>query len=111
MRTLAGKKISSRNAFLHGLLGPLPLDPAALGKIESIASVLVGEDADQTRLTSDTEFIEAQLELLRIRSVRAEQVAAIGSDHSDTKKIGRLASLDRYEKLAHTKRRRASYKL
>lgn len=110
-RTLAGKMKSSRNAFRHGLSGPLPLDPVALAKIESIASVLGGEDASQTRLTFAAEFAQAQLELLRIRSVRAEQVAAIGSDHIDTKKIARLASLDRYERLAHTKRRRASYKL
>ena len=108
-KTLAGKMKSSRNSFRHGLSGPLPLDPAALARIASIMSVLAGEEAGHAQLTAAAEFAQAQLELLRIRSARAKQLAAIGSDYIDTRKMARLASLDRYERLAHTKRRRASY--
>jgi hypothetical protein len=110
-RTLAGKMKSSRNAFRHGLSGPLPLDPASLARIESITTNLAGENAGEKRLALAAEFAQVQLELIRIQSARAEQLAALGSDYGDTRKLRRLASLDRYERVAHTRRRRASYKL
>lgn len=110
-KTLAGKLKSSRNAVRHGLSGAMPLDARTLASINSIASALAGEDASQAQLISATEFAQAQLELLRVRSVRAKQTEAIESDEIDSRKLGCLASLDRYERLALTKRRRASRKL
>jgi hypothetical protein len=50
---------------------------------------------------------QAQLELVRIRAVRAELLAELDLTSSDIAGF-RLAALDRYERLAHTKRRRAS---
>jgi hypothetical protein len=57
------------------------------------------------------EVAQAQLELMRIRAVRAELVARIDLASGDCKSLRRLAALDRYERLAHTRRRRAARNL
>jgi hypothetical protein len=50
------------------------------------------------------------MKLLQIRKVRLDLLAELerGRDFQD---FSRLVALDRYERLAHTKRRRASEKL
>lgn len=58
-----------------------------------------------------TEVAEAQLELLRIRAVRADLMAKVNSASGNLEELQRLASLDRYERFAHSKRRRASRNL
>jgi hypothetical protein len=110
-RTLAGKMKSSHNAFRHGLSGPLPLDPAALARIDSLASLLAGDEADEARLTLAAEFAMTQLELLQIRAERNRMMATLNLQSGDLESITRLQALDRYERYAHTKRRRASHKL
>jgi hypothetical protein len=113
-KTSAGKRKSSRNAYRHGLSGEVPQDSATSAKVEAIARELAGEQASKGHLTSAASFVRAQLELIRIRSIRAEQLAKI--DLSDRKsgtmrELQRLVALDRYERYAHTHRRRASQKL
>jgi hypothetical protein len=56
------------------------------------------------------EVAQAQLELLRIRAVRAELMAMVDLGSVNLEQLQRLAALDRYERFAHTKRRRASRK-
>ena len=112
-KTAAGKLKSSRNAYRHGLSGPVFWDGATSAKIDSIAHGLAGGKAGSDRLTSVADFVQAQLELDRIRAIRTEQWANIGLDEGqdlDPKGLKRLASLDRYERYALTKRRRASLK-
>ena len=106
-KTLAGKMSSSRNAYRHGLSCPLPLDPE---KVDAIALALAGDSVYEQRLVAASEVARAQLELMSIRSVRAEMIASAKDDllASDTLKLRRLAALDRYERYARTKRRRAS---
>jgi hypothetical protein len=108
-KTIAGKMSSSRNAYRHGLSCPLPLDPE---KVDAIALALAGDSTDEERLVAASEVARAQLELTSIRSVRAEMIASAKNDllASDTLKLRRLAALDRYERYARTKRRRASHK-
>ena len=108
-KTLAGKMSSSRNAYRHGLSCPLPLDPE---KVEAIALALAGDGVDEQRLAAASEVARAQLELLRIRSVRTQLITSVKIDllAIDTLKLRRLAALDRYERYARTKRRRASHK-
>ena len=51
------------------------------------------------------------LELLRINAIRTEQFAKVdpnGSSNLNKRELNRLAALDRYERYALTKRRRAS---
>ena len=46
-RTAVGKMRSSRNAFRHGLSGPLPFDSMTSAKVDAIAQALVGEEAGE----------------------------------------------------------------
>jgi hypothetical protein len=107
-KTLAGKMASSRNAFRHGLSGPLRLDPVTSAKVEAIAQALAGKEANEDRLTSASDFARAQLELLRIRSTRTEMINKIELNDVNLKELRRIAALDRYERYCFTKRRRAS---
>jgi hypothetical protein len=113
-KTAAGKLKSSRNAYRHGLSGPVLGDPAILARVHSTARDCVGEPATEDQRTSVADFFRAQIEVLRIRAIRTEQWASIsqkeGEDY-DPKELKRLASLDRYERYAFTKRRRAAQKL
>ena len=111
-RTTAGKIRSSRNAYRHGLSGSVPLDHSSVAKVSLIARELAGEQATQARLVSAAEFASAQMELVRIRAIRTGRFAEIvASDESNLKLLKHLAALDRYERYALTKRRRASQKL
>ncbi len=53
----------------------------------------------------------AQPDLQRIRAERAQLLAELDLTSGDVDSLRRLAALYRYERLAHTKRRRASRKL
>jgi hypothetical protein len=109
-KTVAGRSRSSRNAFRHGLSSALPLDPETSAKVDAVALALAGEKPSEDRLTSAAEFAQAQLQLLRIRSRRTELMTKIELSNCNTQELHRLAALDRYERYAHTKRRRASAK-
>jgi hypothetical protein len=108
-KTAAGKLKASRNAFRHGLSLPLRRDGEISAKADAIARALAPEQASEAEQMAANEVAQAQLELVRIRAARADLVARI--DLGDSHSLRRLAALDRYERLAHTKRRRASRKL
>jgi hypothetical protein len=107
-KTLAGKLKSSRNAYRHGLSCPLRSDPVTSAKAHAIAQWLIGEDANEEKLRLAVEFAAAQLELQRIRTTRADLMANFDLRQPDLHGLQRLVALDRYERYAHTKRRRAS---
>jgi hypothetical protein len=110
-KTTAGKRKSSRNAYRHGLSGPAASDPAASAKVEAIAQELSGERSSEDRLTSAVDFVRAQLELLRIRSIRSNWLGKVDPNDNNLQKLHRLAALDRYERYALTRRRRAATKI
>jgi hypothetical protein len=110
-KTAAGKLKASRNAFRHGLSTEVSWDSATSAKIDAISRVLAGEQASEYRLTSAADFTRAQLELVRIRSIRTERLAKIDLNDNNLQELRRLAALDRYERYALTKRQRASLKL
>ena len=111
-RTAAGKLKSSRNAHRHGLSGPMPLDLPSAATVNFIALELAGEYATEDRLISAAHFASAQMELFRIREIRTEQFAKVDfNDGSNLRELQHLAALDRYERYALTKRRRAAKKL
>ena len=107
-KTALGKMKSSRNSFRHGLSWPLPLDLATSSKVDALARALTPRDAGEAEWTSAVEFATAQIELVRIRTIRTELLVDI--DNLNTQELQQLASLDRYERYAHTRRRRASLK-
>jgi hypothetical protein len=104
-KTAAGKQRSSGNAFRHGLSGPLPDDLVMLARIDAIArAVASGADGEDQQAAA---FARSQLELTRIREVRNGLVTGLVSGNLDVRALRRLAALDRYERLARTKSRRA----
>lgn len=110
-KSAIGKMVSSRNAYRHGLSGPLKLAPDSSTKIEAIAQTVTGDGAGEEQLVSAAEFARAQLELLRIRSTRAELMAKFELSLDNTQELRRMVALDRYERYSLTRRRRASHKL
>jgi hypothetical protein len=110
-KTAVGKLKSSRNAYRHGLSGPLPQDPATSAKVDRIASEIAGHQAGEHQKAAAQGFARAQIELLRIRSIRSEQSTKMDLNDctpGNFRELKRLASLDRYERYALTKRRRST---
>jgi hypothetical protein len=107
-RSLAGKLVSSRNAYRHGLSVPLPLDAELLEKVDTVATALVGNGANEEQLNTASEFVQAQLELLRIRTTRTGLMETFEPGFNNIEELRRIAALDRYERYCLTKRRRAS---
>lgn len=106
-RTALGKMKSSRNALRHGLSLPLPADLANAANIDAIARRLLPRPFDAEQWASANAFALAHLEIFRIRAVRTE--TWLGTDLAqDNLKLSRLVALDRYERHARTRRRRAA---
>jgi hypothetical protein len=60
------------------------------------------------KLVAANDVVMAQLELARIRTTRAALFADINADLDDAQSLKRLAALDRYERIASAKRRKAA---
>lgn len=113
-KTAAGKRRSSGNAFRHGLSGPLQDDVVTMAAIDAVARAVVSsaDAAVVSTVQEATAFVRSQMELQRIRRVRGGMLAAlVPGDLLDPKELRRLAALDRYERLARTKSRRARWRL
>jgi hypothetical protein len=110
-KTLAGRLKSSRNALRHGLSRPMVPDAAASAMLETLECAIMASDDNKLSPVAAREFGEAQLELMRIRAVRFEALKQLAQGKFNPSHLRRLSGLDRYEQLAHTKRRRAAHKL
>ena len=109
-KTVAGKMKSSRNAYRHGLSYSLQFDPSMSARAEAMASVLAGNEAGDGELAAAMDFATAQLQLHRIGATRRELVTSCLSGGCSPGLVRRLFALDRYERYADTRRRRASSK-
>jgi hypothetical protein len=87
------------------------LNATASEKVDAMARMLVGSSADEEQHLAAAEMAKAQFELLRIRAARASILAEVDLAFGDLQVLQRLAALHRYERYAHTRRRRASQKL
>jgi hypothetical protein len=106
-KTLAGKLKSSRNAYRHGLSIPSSLNHApALQKLETLILALVDDQSSPKQAQAANQIAKAHLELLRVRSKRAEFLAKVDIVNGDAANLKRLAAFDRYENLAQAERRR-----
>jgi hypothetical protein len=105
-KTAAGRFKSSRNAFRHGLTAQFQLDPTVTERVDAMARLLVGVSDNAEQQLAATEWSQAQLELLRVRAVRAKILTEV--DLASRPELQGLAALDRYERCAHAKRRKAS---
>lgn len=82
-----------------------------MAKREELASMIVGDEIDNQRLSSASETASAELDMIRIRQVRLTMFEVIDFKTATIAQLRRLAALDRYESRAMTKRRRASAKV
>jgi len=115
-RTAAGRATSSRNAYRHGLSVPMAPDS---GQVESLARTLAGETAGEDQpeaaredqLEAARALAAAQLELKRIREAKVA-VTPTGLDQMlDPGALTGLCALDRYERLALSRRKAAKRRL
>ncbi len=110
-RTASGKSTSSRNAFRHGLSLPLEIDASVLAKLEGLTRTIAGREEDKDSMVAATEAAVAQLEMLRMQKVRAELLATMDLGTATLEELQRLLAIDRYERRARTRRRRASSRM
>jgi hypothetical protein len=110
-RTAAGKSTSSRNALRHGLSRPQEMNAATEADIHQLTNEIVGDCKNNYELRCATEAAAALLDLIRIRKVRTEMLAAMNLAKATPDELQRLLALHRYESRARTRRRRASAQL
>jgi hypothetical protein len=110
-KTAAGRLKSSRNALRHGLSRPVATDPAALIKARQLTELLLPDRADVTQVVAAVEVAHAQAQVLRVAAVRSKLLANLDVAAANLKQLRRLAALDRYERQALTRRRRAARNL
>ena len=129
-RTPAGVKRAARNALRHGLGIPLARDPLACAEIDRLAAALVGRCPTPARLEEARIAAEAEFELRRVRGHRkallnrkAAELAAHEPDEDQRSEplvldgryeasalaaaLPELQALERYERRAASRRKRA----
>jgi hypothetical protein len=111
-KTPAGKMKSSRNSLRHGHSSQGSFNPETAAKAAVLAQALVAPgEADEATLNAATALAEAHLEIDRIHQTREELMETVDADPLDVRSLKRMASLDRYERYALTRRRKASRQL
>ena len=104
--TAQGKDRASRNALCHGLSVPVCRASAVAADIGEFALQLVGDAASRTELDLATTAAEAQLELVRIRHEKQLLLEVLMWSVSSPD-IEAIRRLDRYERRAKSRRKRA----
>ena len=97
-KTLAGRLKSSRNAYRHGLSLSMTADLSMIDKVGVVARSMVNDPADRASLEAAKSFVQAQLELLRIRAERkdlAKSIDLASCDFSALGQIGRASCRER----------------
>jgi hypothetical protein len=111
-RSAAGRAISRCNALRHGLAATI-VDKSALGgDVQDLARVLSSTMGLQSVSGVARVAAEAHFELLRIRNIRSSLYETIyfvdGAGPNRLPELNdRLAKLDRYERRAFSRRKRA----
>jgi hypothetical protein len=107
-QTLAGKATAARNARRHGLNLPLLQDQAIEPEVEALARLIIGSivglAAEPRIFELACRIAEAQLDLARVRRVRRPVRARLAAEPAVA---GELLRLDRYERDALARRKRA----
>jgi hypothetical protein len=103
-KTDAGRAKSSRNARRHGLSRPIQFNE---GDFSSLANVLAGGNSSTLPCVDLTAILRAKLQLNRVRVARHELLARLLKE-PDPKLAKRLQGLERYERVAFAKQKRAT---
>ena len=81
-KSRAGKARSSRNALRHGLNLSIWSDPTLALEAEAIAQRIAGSQSSSTKLELARRIAAAQVDINRIRRIRAEMIGKLQSDPS-----------------------------
>jgi hypothetical protein len=103
-KTEAGRARAARNALNHGLAIPVQTIPELRKDIESLAMMIARASGEMTITQLSRQAAEAQLEIFRIRKVRA---AILATDASCEERNAKLSRLERYERRAFSRGKRA----
>jgi hypothetical protein len=111
-RSELGQRRSSRNALSHGLAIAIGSDPSFIEDSESLATTLERGGSGQIVREFARQAADAQFDLLRIRKSKAARFATVlenpGAKLADySERSEALAQLDRYERRAFSRRKRA----
>jgi hypothetical protein len=111
-RSEAGREASRRNARRHGLAIAIGADPAFHDDVEKLAKALSLSSGMQNVDERAREAAGAELDLLRIRKIRASlfETLSLATDAalgSVAELNDKLAKLERYERRAFSRRKRA----
>lgn len=110
-RSLSGKTRASKNAVRHGLAISLAYDPKMWKEVRDLAKALSADGHRQANFEHAAIIAETTLDLLRIRTARAslhEQMLAANATGASLDQMGHLARIDRYERRALSRRKRAA---
>jgi hypothetical protein len=107
--TAQGKASASRNARRHGLSVPACRASDMAAEIGEFALQLVGDAASRTEIDLARAAAEAQLELARIG--REKRLLLEVSTDASSPDIQAIRRLDRYERRAKSRRKRALSRL
>jgi hypothetical protein len=110
-RSAAGLRRSSRNARRRGLAVAIASDTSVSGDLEKLITALAGGTGEAVGEFT-VQLAEAEIDLLRIRKIKAMHCNAahggLEAESYDPAKLNEdLAKLERYEKRAFLRRKRA----
>jgi hypothetical protein len=103
-KTAQGKARAAQNARRHGLSRPAALEPALANDLLALARGIAGPDAGAERFEMAFAIAGAAIDVARVRRARADLLSAAPLDENA---IARAAALDRYERRALSRRKRA----
>jgi len=110
-RTAAGKARSARNGRRHGLTLSVWTDPDLVAMMEPLIQAIAGRGASEGRRQAAARVAAAHVQVLRARRRRRRLIAAsvlyADFDKAFGKAIKDAASVDRYERRALSRRKRA----
>ena len=110
-RTSRGKARARQNALRHGLAVSLLRDSNLTSEIKQLAHALAGEDSGPGQFEQAVTIAEMELDLRRIRAVRAaimQQMSSplsVPASSNVANVVSDLLKIDRYERRALSRRK------
>jgi hypothetical protein len=110
-RSIAGKAIAARNSRRHGLTLPVLDEPSLSREVVALARVIetseIGREEDRAGHVLACRVAEAMIDLRRVRLAKLPLVGTLHANPCDTRALSQLARLDRYERYALGRGKRA----